>query len=408
MTNPTLLVAKHTYLTRLKKKSFWWLIISPILLIAAAALLGFGISYFSNDQPAKVAIIGPSTSREAISQSASKMNIKVSSITDEQSAQSALKKQTIDGILTLNDGQGTLVTQQKAPKIDKDQLQAVLSKLFLTTQAENYGLTERQTAALMTPFSLKTTVQNQSNNQQNTDNNQDAKAAISVAVTIIVLLIVSTYSSLIGNEIANEKSSRIMETLLAASSAQAQYFGKLLGITGLLVTQLLSYVVLGVGANLFGQQITVVKQALSYLTALTPAFLIYTLVYIIVATGLYLILAAIAASLVNDNSQVSQAMVPVTTLAMIPYVVGLASASNGGNNVVVRIFAYIPFMSQSTMPSLLANQYVNWWQALLSLTISLIALVALAQYGQKLYAKNVLSYSDENILKQLLASFKRS
>ncbi|CAK1230732.1 ABC transporter permease [Fructobacillus tropaeoli] len=407
MTNPTLLVAKHTYLTRLKKKSFWWLIISPILLIAAAGLLGYGISYFSNDQPAKVAIIGPSTSREAINQSASKMNIKVSSITDEQSAQSALKKQTIDGILTLNDGQGTLVTQQKAPKIDKDQLQAVLSKLFLTTQAENYGLTARQTAALMTPFSLKTTVQNQSS-QQDADNNQAAKAVISVAVTIIVLLIVSTYASLIGNEIANEKSSRIMETLLAASSAQAQYFGKLLGITGLLVTQLLSYVVLGVGANLFGQQITMVKQALSYLTALTPAFLTYTFVFIIVATGLYLILAAIAASLVNDTSQVSQAMVPVTTLAMIPYVVGLASASNGGNNVVVRIFAYIPFMSQSTMPSLLANQYVNWWQALLSLTISLIALVALAQYGQKLYAKNVLSYSDENILKQLLASFKRS
>ncbi|CAK1254229.1 ABC-type Na+ efflux pump [Fructobacillus cardui] len=407
MTNPTLLVAKHTYLTRLKKKSFWWLIISPILLIAAAGLLGYGISYFSNDQPAKVAVIGPSTSREAISQSASKMNIKVSSITDEQSAQSALKKQSIDGILTLNDGQGTLVTQQKAPKIDKNQLQAVLSKLFLTTQAGNYGLTARQTAALMTPFSLKTTVQNQSS-QQDADNNQAAKAVISVAVTIIVLLIVSTYASLIGNEIANEKSSRIMETLLAASSAQAQYFGKLLGITGLLVTQLLSYVVLGVGANLFGQQITMVKQALSYLTALTPAFLTYTFVFIIVATGLYLILAAIAASLVNDTSQVSQAMVPVTTLAMIPYVVGLASASNGGNNVVVRIFAYIPFMSQSTMPSLLANQYVNWWQALLSLTISLIALVALAQYGQKLYAKNVLSYSDENILKQLLASFKRS
>lgn len=407
MTNLTLLVAKHTYLTRLKKKSFWWLIISPILLIAAAGLLGYGISYFSNDQPAKVAIIGPSTSREAINKSASKMNIKVSSITDEQSAQSALKKQTIDGILTLNDGQGTLVTQQKAPKIDKDQLQAVLSKLFLTTQAENYGLTARQTAALMTPFSLKTTVQNQSS-QQDADNNQAAKAVISVAVTIIVLLIVSTYASLIGNEIANEKSSRIMETLLAASSAQAQYFGKLLGITGLLVTQLLSYVVLGVGANLFGQQITMVKQALSYLTALTPAFLTYTFVFIIVATGLYLILAAIAASLVNDTSQVSQATVPVTTLAMIPYVVGLASASNGGNNVVVRIFAYIPFMSQSTMPSLLANQYVNWWQALLSLTISLIALVALAQYGQKLYAKNVLSYSDENILKQLLASFKRS
>ncbi|KMK52831.1 ABC-2 family transporter protein [Fructobacillus sp. EFB-N1] len=407
MTNPTLLVAKHTYLTRLKKKSFWWLIISPILLIAVAGGLGFGISYFSNDQPAKIALIGPNTSREAISQSANKLNIKVSSVTDEKSAQKALKKQTIDGILTLNGGQGTLVTQPKAPEIDKDQLQAVLSQLFLATQAADYGLTARQTAALMTPFSLKTTVQNQSS-QQDADSNQAAKAVISVAVTIIVLLIVSTYASLIGNEIANEKSSRIMETLLAASSAQAQYFGKLLGITGLLVTQLLSYVVLGVGANLFGQQITMVKQALSYLTALTPAFLTYTFVFIIVATGLYLILAAIAASLVNDTSQVSQAMVPVTTLAMIPYVVGLASASNGGNNIVVRIFAYIPFISQSTMPSLLANQYVNWWQALLSLTISLIALVALAQYGQKLYAKNVLSYSDENILKQLLASFKRS
>ncbi|USS91730.1 ABC transporter permease [Fructobacillus americanaquae] len=407
MTNLTFLVAKHTYFSRLKKKSFWWLIISPILLIAAAGLLGYGISYFSNDQPAKIAVIGQANSREAISQTASKLNIKVSSITDDHSAQSALQKQSIDGILTLNADQGTLVMQPKAPKIDKDQLQAVLSKIFLMNQAENYGLTPKQTAALMTPFSLKTTVQSHAS-QENADNNQAAKAAVSVAITIIVLVIVSTYASLIGNEIANEKSSRIMETLLAASSSRAQYFGKLLGITGLLVTQLLSYVVLGIGTNLFGQKIAVVKQALSYLTALTPAFLIYSLIFIIVATGLYLILAAIAASLVNDNSQVSQAMVPVTTLAMIPYIVGLASASNGGNNILVRIFAYIPFMAQSTMPSLLANQYASWWQALLSLAISLIALVALAQYGQKLYAKNVLSYSDENILKQLLASLKHS
>lgn len=407
MTNLTFLVAKHAYFSRLKKKSFWWLIISPILLIAAAGLLGYGISYFSNDQPAKIAVIGQANSREAISQTASKLNIRVSSITDDHSAQSALQKQSIDGILTLNADQGTLVMQPKAPKIDKDQLQAVLSKIFLMNQAENYGLTPKQTAALMIPFSLKTTVQSHAS-QKNADNNQAAKAAVSVAITIIVLIIVSTYASLIGNEIANEKSSRIMETLLAASSSRAQYFGKLLGITGLLVTQLLSYVVLGIGTNLFGQKIAVVKQALSYLTALTPAFLIYSLIFIIVATGLYLILAAIAASLVNDNSQVSQAMVPVTTLAMIPYIVGLASASNGGNNILVHIFAYVPFMAQSTMPSLLANQYTSWWQALLSLAISLIALVALAQYGQKLYAKNVLSYSDENILKQLLASLKHS
>ncbi|GAP02540.1 ABC transporter permease protein [Fructobacillus pseudoficulneus] len=407
MTNPTLLVAKHTYLTRLKKKSFWWMVFSPIILIAAAALLGYGIAHFSSQQEAKIAVVGPSSSRQILANAADQLDLKISNISDDQAAKTALKANKIDGILTLDSNQGTLVTQPKAPKIDKDKLQAVLGKIALITRAKDYGLDNQQAQTLLSPFALKTEVQNQKS-QANADNVEAAKSIIAVAVTIIVLVIVSTYASLIGNEIANEKSSRIMETLLAASSAQAQYFGKLLGVTALLASQLVAYVVLGAAANLFGKKIEVINQGLSYLSALTPAFILYTLIFVIVATALYLVLAAIAASLVNDISQVSQAMVPVTTLAMMPYIVGLASASNGGNNLLVRIFAYIPFMSQSTMPSLLANQYANWWQAILSLLISVLALLALGWFGQKLYAKNVLSYSDENVLKQLMRSFKRN
>ncbi|MDF7637417.1 ABC transporter permease [Leuconostocaceae bacterium ESL0958] len=398
------LVSKHTYFNRVKKQSFWWMVCSPFLLIFAAAAIGFAFASLNQDKTPEVAVVGNASIRQELRHD-QKLNLKVSTITDASQAKRALQKEQVDAVLTLTADKGTLTAQPKAAKIDTDALKAFLGKAYLRDKASSFGLNQAQVQQLTQSFHLTTKVDNQGK-QQDGDQVAAVRTITTSAVAVIVLLIVSTYASILGNEIANEKSERIMETLLAASSAKVQYFGKIIGVLALLLTQVALYAIGLLLLIALGSKISTIQDLLNNISTLSPAFLSYTACFTVVATALFLVLAAICASLVNDNAQISTALSPITILAMIPYVLGLASSDGNGANLLMKIMAYVPFMAQTAMPSLLANDAANWWQALLSLALSTLALVLLAWYGQKLYAQNVLSYSDDPILKQLLRSLK--
>ncbi|MBS9338741.1 ABC transporter permease [Fructobacillus sp. M2-14] len=399
MLNQIKLVAKHTYLGRLKKKSFWGLILAPFLFILVSAGIGFGIAAMQSHDTAEIAVIAPANTRQALVNNEKDLNIKVSSIKDESKAKEKLNAADIDGVLNIEDDKGTLLTQPKSTDIVTDQLKNFLSKQALSNKAAKYNLTEQQIDDLKNPFALSSKVV-EKNQKKDSDAASAVKQGLAFGIAITVFIIVSTYASIIGTEIANEKSSRIMETLLAASSARGQYFGKILGIAYLLLTQLGIYAALIILTVLLGQNSEMMQVVFSYFSALTPIFWLYTLFFVVVGTSTYLVIAAISASVVNDQTQISQAMMPITIISMIPYVVGISSSA-AGNNLLVKILSYVPLVGQSLMPSQLANHYANWFEAIISLLLSVVFLVLVAWFGQRLYAKNVLSYSDENALKQL-------
>ncbi|CAH1849915.1 ABC transporter permease [Convivina praedatoris] len=406
MNNQLILTIKHTYFTHLKSKSFWWMVLGPFILLIVGATIGAGFTFFQNDSPATVAVINQSTIRTELKQQQNQLNIRISTITDDQTAQQALKKDKIDAILKIGDNQATLITQPKSNRIDQDQLQNFLKQLSLQDRAQQYGLNTEQINAITNPYKVTGIVQDDHHSQDSTSN-AIVNGLLTTGVSVIIMIIVMTYASIIANEIANEKSSRIMETLLAASSAHIQYLGKIIGIIALLATQLLAYLLAGTGTYLVARNQPIFQQGLKLLSSITPLFLIYTICCILIATSLYLVLAAITASLVNDNSQIQQALSPITMLAMIPYLIGALSGSMGNQNGLIKVLSYIPFMSQSLMPGQLANHQASWLQAIISLVLAALTLIALTHYGEKLYAKNVLSYSDENITKQLLQAFRK-
>lgn len=211
---------------------------------------------------------------------------------------------------------------------------------------------------------------------------------------------------MIANAIANEKSSRIMEILLAATSARIQYFGKLIGVFLLALTHMLIYLIAGFATVIFLKDNVFVKMITSNLSGVTTGFMLYALAFILIAVALYLVLTAMVASLINDNAQVQQAIQPISFLAMIGYMFSYFMTFMP-NNIAIRALSYVPFVSQSMMPVRLVTHVEGWPTALASLGISFVALILLAWFGQGIYAKNVLSYSDEPIMKQITGRFFR-
>ena len=145
-----------------------------------------------------------------------------------------------------------------------------------------------------------------------------------------------------------------------------------------------------------------IKQTFS---GVTLGFTLYAIAFILIAVALYLVLTAMIASLINDNAQVQQAIQPITFLATTGYMFSFIM-TNMPNNFAIKILSYVPFISQSMMPVRLVTKVETWPAAILSLVISFVTLIVLAWFGKNIYAKNVLSYSDDKIMSQLIKNIK--
>ena len=405
MPNGLMIVIKQTYRNHFKSRGYWLLVLSPIIFAGIIAAVTFGITKMQGNTTPNVAIVGNPAVRQVMIKGEKSLDLKVSRITTQAQANKALDKQTLDGVLTFNANGATLTTQPKSNKINQEAISSVLGNLARTQKAAQYGLTPEQTQALIQPYQLKSVVKQADNRTTNGDNSSMANYGIAVAIGVITMVVVMWYTSMIATEIANEKSSRIMETLLAATSSNIQYFGKIIGIFALTLTHMLLYLVAGIIAYLIFKNNAAVAEIAHNFSGITVGFTVYAVCFILVAVALYLVLTAIIASLVNDNSQVQQAVGPVTVLAMIGYFFSYFM-TNMPNNIVIKILSYVPFISQSMMPVRLVTKVESWPAAIVALALSAIALVLLAWFGRGIYAKNVLSYSDDKIMAQLIRNIK--
>lgn len=405
MPNGLMIVIKQTYRNHFKSRGYWLLVLSPIIFAGIIAAVIFGITKMQGNTTPNVAIVGNPAVRQVMIKSEKSLDLKVSRITTQAQANKALDKQTLDGVLTFNANGATLTTQPKSNKINQEAISSVLGNLARTQKAAQYGLTPEQTQALIQPYQLKSVVKQADNRTTNGNNSSMANYGIAVAIGVITMVVVMWYTSMIATEIANEKSSRIMETLLAATSSNIQYFGKIIGIFALTLTHMLLYLVAGIIAYLIFKNNAAVAEIAHNFSGITVGFTVYAVCFILVAVALYLVLTAIIASLVNDNSQVQQAVGPVTVLAMIGYFFSYFM-TNMPNNIVIKILSYVPFISQSMMPVRLVTKVESWPAAIVALALSAIALVLLAWFGRGIYAKNVLSYSDDKIMAQLIRNIQ--
>lgn len=69
-----------------------------------------------------------------------------------------------------------------------------------------------------------------------------AKMVSLIIVIMVVYMILIPYSSITAQEIASEKGTKIMEIIFSSATAAKYFFGKILGIFGVIATQFIIYV----------------------------------------------------------------------------------------------------------------------------------------------------------------------
>lgn len=84
--------------------------------------------------------------------------------------------------------------------------------------------------------------------QKNHQGDKLVKMLSLIIVIMVVYMILISYSGITAQEIASEKDTKIMEIIFSSTNATKYFLDKILGIFGVIVTQLIIYIV---GAGLF-------------------------------------------------------------------------------------------------------------------------------------------------------------
>ncbi|MEO8529041.1 MAG: ABC transporter permease [Pseudolysinimonas sp.] len=196
---------------------------------------------------------------------------------------------------------------------------------------------------------------------------------------IVFFVSAMTFGMTIAQSVVEEKSTRVIEILLAAIPTRALLTGKILGTSVLAIAQIVLIGLLGVtGAAITGQ--------LSLIPDLGPAVAWFG-VFFVVGFVLLASLFAATGALVSRQEDIGSTTTPVTMLVMIPYFLVIFF---NDNPVVVTVMSYVPFSAPIAMPLRVFLGTAQWWEPLLSLALLVLTTALLIRVGARIYERSLL------------------
>jgi ABC-2 type transport system permease protein len=199
---------------------------------------------------------------------------------------------------------------------------------------------------------------------------------------ILIFVVLTQYLSWTLMGVMEEKSSRVVEVLLATVRPIQLLAGKVLGIGVVALAQAVALVAFALILS------AVVGSSLVHgATALVVAS---TLVWMILGYAFYSWVYAAAGSTAERQDQVQSLALPLSAPLIFGYIVSLIGVSSGSPSLLVKVLAYLPPTAPFAMPALVGFGAVTWWQFALSVLVTLACTVGVALGAARVYRTAVL------------------
>ena len=243
---------------------------------------------------------------------------------------------------------------------------------------------------------------------------QVADTAVIVALEMFLLLALVFYGSWIAQSVVEEKSSRMMEIILAAASPFELLAGKVLGVSAAVFVQFGAVLAAsGVALLVQGQVAALVfgdAAGVSLPSGLTPSLLGAFAVFFVLGFLLYAVLFAAAGSLVSRQEDVSQMVAPMTLIVCGAYLVALY-ASLGTIDISapwVVAASWVPFLSPYLMLSRLNAATAGPLEVVGAIVLLLATLLVVTWVSARIYAAGVLMYGQKPSIPRMLRAVREA
>ena len=389
-------VIKETYLRHVKSWSFFFMVISPFLFLG----LSVGIGYLQNSSMAKNSKVAVVTTVPSVTEGLKGTNGINFDYQDEASAQAAIKDEKIKGYLTIDQEDSVL----KAVYHGETSLETGI-KLAVTNKLNELQYQLNRSAANLSQEQEKLLAQTVDFTEKIDESKENKKMVQTIAAAglgFFLYMILITYASVTAQEVASEKGTKIMEVVFSSIRASHYFYARMIALLLVILTHVGIYVVGGLAAILLFKDIPILAQS-GILNHLGEAFSLNTLLFVLVSLFMYVVLAAFLGSMVSRPEDSGKALSPLMILIIAGFV-GVTSLGAAGDNLVLKIGSYIPFISTFFMPFRAINGYASGLEAWISLAITVVFAVTATAFIGRMYASLVLQTDDLGIWK----TFKRA
>ncbi|HEY5249066.1 MAG TPA: ABC transporter permease [Dermatophilaceae bacterium] len=293
-----------------------------------------------------------------------------------------------EGEATAGLADGTLYTAAKADGTFPVVVAQTVVALETSRQLSEAGLSARQVAALRSIQPPRQVVVGRVDNE--------GRAGVGFAVGIILYLALTFAGSAIATTVATEKATRISEVLLAVLRPSQMIVGTVAAVGTLTLGQLL----------VLTAPLAVAVQVTDKigLPPVAAGDIWLAVAWFALGFTLYAFLFAATASMVDKVTEVSSAIMPVTMILIVGYMLGVTvvmADPTGGWSVAASIF---PLTAPLSMPIRWASGEVPVWQLVLSMALTAATAALLVSLAASIYRRALVITGRRVKLRELMGS----
>jgi len=266
---------------------------------------------------------------------------------------------------------------------------AILQQMTTQQRIKASGLSQTQLTTIFAPLTFDTQVEGlkASSKEQQTQN-----------MMLVYILLFMLYFSLyaygmsVANGVVEEKSSRVMEMMIATVKPTSMMTAKILGIGAVGLTQYFIWIGTGLGLlSLKGKGISLIPGMTLQLTTIEPLYLIYFGIFFILGFLLYASMYAGIGAMVSRPEDTNQAVGPMTFLIVAAFMVAMVSLYSPDNPWVVGL-SYVPFFTPMVLFARIVLTHVSTLGVLLGILDLMLSTLLLMWIAGKMYRVGVLMY----------------
>ena len=408
----SLVIAKREFLERVRSK--WFVIMTvlgPVIMIAAIilpALLGRGI------EGAKVAIVdknGKVGEPLALLLKTSKnveWDVKVvPETTTDDDLLGKIRDKQLNGFIVIPADVLTSSTPAVAYKGDNASNQVV--GMVLQQQISKVVLLVRATEAGITPEQIKQVIADVNVTALHTTGEVEGKSGLATFVlgyilAFILYIAITLYGINVMRSVVTEKTSRVVELMIAAAKPRSLMAGKILGVGGAGLVQISIW--MAMGAITLAYQATILKALGSSgsgggLPPLTTPDIAVVIAFFIVGYIFYSAIFAAVGAMVSSDQESQQAQMPITMVLMVG-ILCMSVITNDPRGPTSAAMTLVPFWSPMLMPLRFFLGGASLGEVALSLGILLVSTIVVIRLAAKIYRVGILMYGKRPGLRELV------
>ena len=434
------LIISREYRNRVVKKSFLWMTFLTPVLMAALIVVPIWLASIKDDEDRVVVVVDQTglyvglfetlksdeCRFEVVREQGAGNDLQVSDFSSQLSAD-YLAVVIISDDLSVNSNAVTIYSQKQFPSSIRRFIESSLADYVEEQTLASYNIPKLKEMIEDARVDVKATTYKLSE-EGVTTSDSDIASIVGILATMLIYMFIFVSGSQVMNSVVQEKVNRIVEVMVCSVRPWELMWGKIIAVGLTCLTQMalwavLTMMIVGMAMGVMGidmsglqggpvagmavemQEVSALGEHFEVLWSIDWGFVaVMFLVYFVGGYLLYSSMFAAIGASVDNESDTSQFMTPITLVVLFALYAGMYSAENPDGPLAFWC-SIIPFTSPIVMMVRVPFD-VPVWQLGLSLGLLVLTIVGTIWLSAKIYRVGILMYGKKPTVKEIVKWIK--